>query len=297
MIRPRPLPIRSIISHSFERAALPMDNNLIEQLNIVRQLALDAGETLLESFDKVGTVSRKDATELVTELDGRVEEQLLVGLRRHFPDDRVLAEETGDHDGLSGRTWFVDPLDGTTNYAHGLPTFAVSIACGTAEQLQLACVYAPYLDELYLATFGGGARLERPRHQTSCPLQATGVQEIEDALLATGFPYVRDAKVDLMTGLTADFLKARCHGVRRAGSAAVDLAHVSAGKLDGYWELNLRPWDTAAGTLLAREAGAVVTGFEGVGEAIHHQSIVAAAPALHARLLPIIQAALPKEAS
>ena len=265
--------------------------DLKSHLTIVKNLALEAGRILLASFDQVGTVSRKRATELVTDLDGRVEEMLLEAMQRHFPEDRVLAEETGDHAGGSGRTWYIDPLDGTTNYAHGLPTFAVSIACGDAEGLQLGCVYAPYLDEMYLALRGDGAVLERPRHETSRILRVSRPEVIEDALLATGFPYERDQKVDLATGLVNTFLKKRCHGVRRAGSAAVDLAHVAAGKLDGYWELNLRPWDTAAGTLVAREAGALVSTFAGDEIALPHESIIAAGPALHARLLEVIRPA------
>jgi len=271
-----------------------MSKERSEQLDLIRELALEAGKTLLECMGSVGRVNRKRATELVTDLDGRVEEKLLEGLGRHFPKDHVLAEETGTREGSSGRTWYIDPLDGTTNYAHGLPTFAVSIACGTVDQLELACVYAPYLDEMYLAQLDGGAVLQRPRHETSRTLSVTEASRIEDALLATGFPYVRDENVDLMTGLVADFLKSRCHGVRRAGSAAVDLAHVAAGKLDGYWELNLRPWDSAAGTLIVREAGGLVTGFDGVSQPMHYETVLASSPTLHANMLPVIQSALKK---
>lgn len=266
-----------------------------DPLEFVRELALGAGRILLESFDAVGGISRKQATELVTDLDGRVEAMLLEGLQGAFPDDRVLAEETGDHQGGSGRTWYVDPLDGTTNYAHGLPTFAVSIACADEDGLQLGCVYAPYLDEMYLAAAGGGAKLERPEHGTQRPLEVSRPAGVEDALLATGFPYERDRKVDLTCDLVAAFLKSRCHGVRRAGSAAVDLSHVAAGKLDGYWELNLRPWDTAAGTLIAREAGALVTTFTGEAAALPHQTVIAASPGLHAALLAVIRPAWEKE--
>jgi len=262
--------------------------DLKAQLTLVRNLALEAGRILLANFDQVGTVNRKRATELVTDLDGRVEEMLLESLQIHFPADRVLAEETGEYAGGSGRTWYIDPLDGTTNYAHGLPTFSVSIACSDAQGLQLGCVYAPYLDEMYLATQGGGALLERPGHDTRRTIGTTRIEAVEDALLATGFPYERDQKVDLATGLVNTFLKRRCHGVRRAGSAAVDLAHVAAGKLDGYWELNLRPWDTAAGILLAREAGALVTDFAGEDIALPHESIIAASPALHRQMLAVI---------
>jgi myo-inositol-1(or 4)-monophosphatase len=268
-----------------------------EQLDLIQKLAMEAGETLLDSMGQVGTVSRKRATELVTDLDGRVEEKLLESLGKYFPDDHILAEETGVRQGHSGRTWYIDPLDGTTNYAHGLPTFAVSIACGSADQLELACVYAPYLDEMYLAQHGAGAVLQRPAHGTSQPLEVSAIHNIEDALLATGFPYVRDDNVDLMTGLVADFLKARCHGVRRAGSAAVDLAHVAAGKLDGYWEVNLRPWDSAAGTLIVREAGGLVSGFDGLSETMHFESVLASSEPLHKIMLPFIQSAIKKERS
>lgn len=265
--------------------------DLKEQLGFIREQALAGGRVLLESFDQVGKISRKMATELVTDLDGRVEEMLLQAIGQHFPEDRILAEETGDHEGGSGRTWYVDPLDGTTNYAHGLPTFAVSIACGDANGLLLGCVYAPYLDEMYTATVGGGSLLDRPRHGTSRRLSVSRPTSIQDSLLATGFPYERDHKVDLATDLVNIFLKQNCHGVRRAGSAAVDLVHVAAGKLDGYWELNLRPWDTAAGTLVAREAGALVTGFDGVEKALPHHSILAASPALQVVMQPLIQRA------
>ena len=268
-----------------------------QQLDLIRILALEAGKTLLDSMGQVGTVSRKRATELVTDLDGKVEEKLLESLGKYFPDDHILAEETGARKGQSGRTWYIDPLDGTTNYAHGLPTYAVSIACGTAEQLELACVYAPYLDEMYLAQHGAGAVLQRPVHGTSQLLEVSGIDNIEDALLATGFPYVRDENVEMMTGLVADFLKARCHGVRRAGSAAVDLAHVAAGKLDGYWEVNLRPWDSAAGTLIVREAGGLVSGFDGLSKTMHFESVLAASKSLHKIMLPFIQTALMKERS
>ncbi len=283
------------LNQTNESGSMPMSQARSEQLDFIRDLALEAGKTLLDSIDQVGTVSRKRATELVTDLDGRVEEKLLERLGRQFPDDHILAEETGEHRGSSGRTWYIDPLDGTTNYAHGLPTFAVSIACGTAEQLELACVYAPYLDEMYLARFGGGAVLERPFHQSSRSLNVSRTKNIEDALLAMGFPYVRDENVDLMTGLVTDFLKSGCHGVRRAGSAAVDLAHVAAGKLDGYWELNLRPWDSAAGTLIVREAGGLVSGFDGISQCMHYQSVLAASPLLHGAMLSVVQAGLKKE--
>ncbi|MBU8870092.1 MAG: inositol monophosphatase [Gemmatimonadales bacterium] len=259
----------------------------------IRELALAAGEILLSGHGDIHTIESKRGTEFVTEMDRRVEEFLLDELTRRFPGDAIEAEETGGRAGTSGRTWYVDPLDGTTNYAHGYPFFSVSIACADQEELLVGTVLAPYLGELYQAHRGGGSTLERARSNDVIPLSSRKKVGMQSALLATGFPYVRDEIVDLNTGLVRDFLKAGCHGVRRGGSAAIDLVHVAAGKLDGYWELNLRTWDTAAGTLIAREAGALVSGFGGNREILHVENIVAAAPGLHQEMLEMFARAQP----
>ena len=257
------------------------------ELAAVRDLALAAGTILLDSLGKVEHVEQKTATEFVTDVDRRVEDMLVAGIRERFPGDAILAEESGASSGGS-RTWYIDPLDGTTNYAHGYPFFSVSIACGCAEGLLMGAVLAPYLDELYLADAGQGALLQRPRHGENLALAPRGPVALEEALLATGFPYLRNETVDHNTQLAGTFLKARCHGLRRGGSAAIDLCHVAAGKLDGYWEWRLRPWDTAAGSLIAREAGALVTDFTGQEVLIPTDHILAAAPGLHARMSDII---------
>lgn len=274
--------------HPFGKSIRIMADQLAEELFVVQELVTAAGSMLLESMGHVGPVDTKQATELVTQLDGRVEEFLLAGLQHHFSQDQFLAEESGEAAGSSGRTWYIDPLDGTTNYAHGYPFFSVSVACADAERLLLGAVFAPYLDELYLAHHQGGAVLIRPRHGVTQPLEKRGPVDLEKALLATGFPYVRDETVDRNTDHVARFLKARCHGVRRGGSAAIDLVHVAAGKLDGYWEYHLRPWDSAAGTLIAREAGALVTGFDGHPDRLHYQEILAAAPGLHGQMMQVL---------
>ncbi len=272
---------------------------LSPELATVRDLALQAGQVLLDSLGKVETISQKTATEFVTDVDRRVEDMLIGQLKREFPGDAILAEESGAHEATGDRIWYLDPLDGTTNYAHGYPFFSVSLACRDAAGLKLGVVFAPYLDELYLAETGWGAQLERPRHDEMRMLAARSEVGVSQALLATGFPYERNETVDLNTGLVRDFLKAQCHGVRRAGSAAIDLCHVAAGKLDGYWEWRLRPWDTAAGTLIAREAGVVVTDFAGSDVMIPTDHILAAAPGLHGRmkkvLAPVLAAAGPVE--
>ncbi|MBE0568008.1 MAG: inositol monophosphatase, partial [Krumholzibacteria bacterium] len=244
----------------------PSAAQLTAQLFAARDLAREAGALLLDRLGQAGPAEAKDGTEFVTEADRCAEELILAGLARLFPADHVLAEEageTGAAGGAGARTWYVDPLDGTTNFAHGYPFFSVSLGCADRDGLLFGIVCAPYLDELYLAQRGAGAVLERPEHGHCLPLGRRGPAALEQALLATGFPYVRDQLVDLNTRLVRDFLKAPCHGVRRGGSAAIDLCHTAAGKLDGYWEFRLRPWDTAAGTLIAREAGCRVTAADG----------------------------------
>lgn len=267
-----------------------MEKRLDEELGVLRGLALEAGGLLLASMGNLGRVEAKTATEFVTDVDRRVEEVALAGLARHFPADAVLAEESGDHAGAgNGRTWYVDPLDGTTNYAHGHPIFAFSAGCADAEGLALGAVYLPYLDELYLARRGGGATLERPR--AGEPARALPRREpvaLTAALLATGFPYQRDGAVDRTLAAVAALLKAPCHDIRRGGSAAADLVHVAAGRMDGYFELRLRKWDTAGGTLVAREAGVTVTDLAGVEVTVPSPTIVAAAPGLHARLMAVL---------
>ncbi len=269
-----------------------MKEALSADLAAVRDLALQAGRMLLDSMGKIKSIEQKTATEFVTDVDRRVEDMLIAGLNQRFPGDSILAEESGNNPGNKERTWYVDPLDGTTNYAHGYPFFSVSIAAGDASGLRLGAVFAPYLDELYLAEAGKGALMERPLHGISRSLDRREPVTMEQALLATGFPYLRDEIVAKNTGLARDFLMARCHGVRRGGSAAIDLVHVACGKLDGYWEWRLRPWDTAAGTLVAREAGALVTDFSGREISIPTDHILAAAPRLHPQMLEVLLPAL-----
>ncbi len=265
-----------------------MSNSLNDDLFEIRELVLAAGAMLLESMGRIGPVQKKGGTELLTALDRRVEDFLLAGLAQSFPGERVLAEESGHNDGQGDRIWYVDPLDGTTNYAHGYPFFSVSVGCADETGLLLGAVFAPYLDELYLAAKGGGAVMERPRSGNSQPLGPRQKLGLDQALLATGFPYVRDEDVDRNVTHVRNFLKAGCHGVRRGGSAALDLVHVAAGKLDGYWELNLRPWDSAAGTIIAREVGVLVTDFSGLAGRLHYESILAAAPGLHDEMVEML---------
>jgi myo-inositol-1(or 4)-monophosphatase len=262
---------------------------LREELEAVTALAMRAGGLLLEHFGQVRRVERKGAVELVTEVDRRSEELLLRALRELFPADSLEGEEGGGHRGTSGRRWYVDPLDGTTNFVHGYSHFAVSLGCCDAQGPLLGAVCAPYLDECYLAARGLGAWQRRPRAGTERRLPAREPVAFTDALLATGFSYVRDERIDRICELVRRCLRGGCHGVRRAGSAAVDLAHVGAGRLDGYFELSLRPWDVAAGILVCRETGCAVTDWRGRHEALPCAAIAAAAPGLDRVLRDLLE--------
>jgi len=265
-----------------------MTSSLREELEAVRDLSIEAGAFLLDNFGQAGRIDHKGAVDLVTDVDRRSEERLLATLSRLFPDDTIEAEEGGAQHGSSGRIWYVDPLDGTTNFVHRYSHFAVSIACCDADGPLLGAVHAPYLDELYLAARGQGARQMRPRGGGEQPLRRREPVAFSEALLATGFSYTRDERIDRVCEWVRRCLRGGCHGVRRAGSAAIDLAHVGAGRLDGFFELSLRPWDVAAGTLICREAGCQVTDHAGVELPLACESLVAAAPELHAALLEML---------
>lgn len=265
-----------------------MADVLLAELAAAVSLAEKAGAMLLAHFGQVQRVERKGAVELVTDVDRRSEDLLLTSLRQLFPGDSLQAEEGGGHEGTSGRRWYVDPLDGTTNYVHGYSHFAVSLGCCDAAGPLLGVVYAPYLDELYLAARGLGAWQKRPRAGQKRRLPARGPVALTEALLATGFSYTRDERIDRVCEAVRLCLRRGCHGVRRAGSAAIDCAHVGAGRLDGYFELSLQPWDVAAGILIARETGCRVTDWQGRDESLPCAEIVAAVPELDRILLAVL---------
>ncbi len=272
-----------------------MESGIERDLAAAREIALYAGTELESETGKLRTIDHKSATDMVTDLDRRVERRICAELARRFPDDGILAEEGGRREGR--RRWIVDPLDGTTNYVHGHPFYAVSLARVDEDGPQIAAVYAPALDELYTASRGGGALLERPAAGTKRRLGPRTEVSLSRALLATGFPYVRDGVVSLNCRLVEAFLLEECHGVRRGGSAAIDLCHVAAGRLDGYWEMKLKPWDVAGGALMVRETGAAVTDFEGDPAALEGHSILAAAPGLHETMRAMIAAVRAREGS
>jgi myo-inositol-1(or 4)-monophosphatase len=256
-------------------------------LPLERRVAVEAaraaGSLLLEELDHVRRIAYKDSPiNLVTEMDARAETLIVDRLRATFPGDAVLTEEAGLHPGGSGRRWIVDPLDGTTNYAHGLPVFAVSIALEVEGRLTLGVAFDPARDELFLATRGGGATLN------DRPLAVSTTGTLGESLLTTGFPY--DIRETADTNLREHgVFSLRARAVRRLGSAVIDLAWLAAGRFDGYWELRLAPWDAAAGVLLVQEAGGRVTGLRGEPLDLGAPSIVASNGRIHAAMLAILE--------
>lgn len=251
-------------------------------LTFVERLARQAGEILRAGYGGEHHIQHKGAIDLVTEVDRRSEAYILREIRSSFPRHRIQAEETGDQPGEDCCIWYIDPLDGTVNYAHGIPIFAVSIAYQHDGDLQLGAVYDPMRDECFTAERGRGAWLNGK------PIQAANQSSLDQALLVTGFPY--DIRTNPQNNLELFARFALCSlGVRRLGSAALDLAYIACGRFDGYWETSLQAWDLAAGALIAREAGARVTDMRGSPHYLSPpHSILAANPALHTQMLQML---------
>jgi myo-inositol-1(or 4)-monophosphatase len=249
----------------------------------LERLARQAGRILSDGYEKDHQVNFKGVIDLVTEVDHASEAFIIGEINRLFPGHSILAEESGASLEQTEHLWLIDPLDGTVNYAHGVPVFCVSIAYSFQGQVVLAAVYEPMRDEMFSAQRGIGAWLN------GRPLKVTQVTELQKSLLVTGFPY------DAWNAVPSNFdffakLGRMTQGVRRLGSAAIDLCYVAAGRLDGFWELSLNPWDVAGGGLIAEEAGALVTNIRGGPDYIHKPiSIVVANPTLHAKLLAELQ--------
>lgn len=255
-------------------------------LTDLERLARQAGQILRAGYQQEHQIDYKGVIDLVTEIDRQSEDYLLGEIRKDFPDHHILAEESGGTRGGENQ-WYIDPLDGTINYAHNIPIFSVSIAYasnGTTSTslsagLSLAAVYDPMRDEMFSAERGKGA------HLNGRPLRVSGADELQKSLLVTGFPYdAWNSKFDNFDNFVR-FAKLS-QGVRRLGSAALDLCYVAAGRFDGFWELALKPWDVAAGGLICEEAGARVTNVFGEADYISPpQSVIATTPGIHARML------------
>ncbi len=226
------------------------------RLDVARKLARKAGACLRGFYGQLEGYQNKGEVDLVTQADKAAEAVILAGLAEHFPTDSVLAEESGAEEGTSQYRWIIDPLDGTTNFVHSQPQFAVSIAVETEGERVIGVIYLPYFDEMYYAVKGRGAK------GPDGPLKVTQTQEMNHSLLATGFPYSRRETIEtILEDVRRAILNGQ--GVRRTGAAAVDLAYLACGRYDGFWERELKPWDMAAGEVLVREAGGTLTNFQG----------------------------------
>jgi myo-inositol-1(or 4)-monophosphatase len=243
----------------------------------IESTARDAGALLRKRIDDRHTIQYKGEVNLVTEADHLSEALIVERIRESFPDHGILAEESPETANGSVFRWIIDPLDGTTNYAHGYPVFCVSIALEAKGEIHLGAVYNPMLDELFTAEKGAGAFLNGRR------LKVSGTVKLSRSLLATGFPYdIREDRNNNINYFESMILKTQA--VRRAGSAALDLAYVAAGRFDGFWELKLMPWDMAAGWLLVVEAGGIVTDLHSAPFDLHSPHILASNGLIHAEM-------------
>lgn len=252
-------------------------------LNFAIETARDAGRVLLEKFGRIETVTKKGDINLVTEADLASEALIVERIKSHFPRHAILAEEAGNAvvtGENGGHKWIIDPLDGTTNYAHGYPCFCVTIALEHEGEIVLGVTYDPTRDELFTAEKGRGATLNGK------PIRVSRTDELGNALLVTGFPYDIKHREQFARHLTEFLLSSR--GVRRDGSAAIDLAYVACGRFDGFWEEGLNPWDVAAGKLLIEEAGGTVSYYDGSPFSIYTPPIVASNGTIHAEMLNVL---------
>ena len=253
-------------------------------LNFAIQVAREAGNLLVQRLG-AAQVTNKGDIDLVTEADIAAEELIIDRIRSHYPLHGILAEESGEavqaQSQRSAWKWIIDPLDGTTNYAHGYPCFCVSIAVEHDGVLEIGVVYDPMRDEMFAAERGQGASLNERK------IRVSNVEQLGRALVCTGFPYDVRTRPDFARDFTNFTLNAQA--VRRDGSAALDLAFVACGRFEGFWEDGLRPWDTAAGALLVAEAGGRVTNFENEPLDIYTKKVVASNGHVHDEMLRLLR--------
>jgi myo-inositol-1(or 4)-monophosphatase len=254
-------------------------------LSVAWQAARLAGSLIRENWQRIKEVEYKSAIDLVTTTDRECEKRIVDLLFKNFPGHSILAEEqTAIAAPGSAYRWIVDPLDGTTNFAHSFPQFAVSIALEHEGEIVLGVVYDPLREERFSAIKGKGALLN------DTPINISRVAELDKALLATGFPYDHRENVDFYLKFFRTFMK-KSQGIRRAGAAALDLCYVACGRLDGFWELKLHAWDTAAGSLIVREAGGAVTDFSGETFSIWGEETLASNGLIHQEMLEALKQA------
>ena len=248
-------------------------------LSVAWEAATVAGTLMREHWQKPKSIDYKGAIDLVTSVDRECERRIVEVLRSYFPNHSILAEEETDWVGTEGsHRWIIDPLDGTTNFAHSYPQFCVSIALECNGEVIVGLVYDPLQGECFTAVKGEGATLN------GAPMRISTVMELDKALLATGFPYDQREEADFYLNFFKAFMT-RSQGIRRNGSAALDLCYVACGRIDGFWEMKLRPWDTAAGALIVEEAGGRLSDLAGNKFSIWGKETLASNGAIHDELV------------
>ena len=257
-------------------------------LNIAVRAARNAGEIIVRSMNRLESlqITSKGRNDFVTEIDQAAEREIIAHIRKHYPGHAFLAEESGAT-GESDTVWIIDPLDGTTNFLHGFPVFAVSIACQHRGKLEHAVIYDPMRQEIFTASRGGGAHLENHR------IRVSKQRTLEGALVGTGFPYRANIEyIDAYLAMLKTVME-NTAGVRRPGSAALDLAYVASGRTDAFFEIGLKPWDTAAGTLLIQEAGGRIGTLSGAPYA-QGGNVIAGSPKVFEALVEALSPHLPE---
>lgn len=261
--------------------------NIQTMLKTARKAALEAGAHQLERLGKNNNIEFKGSINLVTDVDKRSEEIVTGAIEAVFPDHGILGEEGTTKNPDSDYLWIIDPLDGTTNYTHTYPCFCVSIGCSYKKELVLGVVYDPTRDELFSATKDGGAFLNDKK------ISVSATDDLSRSLLATGFPYNPNGKYGDNIDNFRNFLR-RTQGVRRAGAAALDLCHVACGRLDGFWEFNLYPWDAAASALVITEAGGTLSKTDGTAFCPFVPEMVASNSKIHDIMLETLKLSMTK---
>ncbi len=279
-----PLGIKICYSTQLNFYLLFLKNMREPLINIGIQAVRAAGNIIVRALDRLDKiqVSEKQPNDYVTDVDQRAEREIISIIRKAHPDHSILGEESGEIDG-NDYTWIIDPIDGTRNFIHGFPHFAVSIAITYKGKIEHGITYDPIRQELFTASRGKGAQLNERR------IRVSKSKTLNECLLGTGFPYRHSAEaIEAYLGSLKAVLPLS-GDVRRAGSATLDLAYVACGRLDGFWEMGLKPWDVAAGSLLVREAGGLVCDFKGAEEYMKNGNIVAANPKILKLLLQQIK--------
>ncbi len=250
-------------------------------INIATTAARSAGTIIVRALDRLDKikVSEKQPNDYVTEIDQAAEKEIIATIRKAYPNHGIIAEESGESLSDDDYVWIIDPLDGTRNFIHGLPQFAVSIAVSYRGKIEHGVIYDPIRQELFIASRGKGAQVNDRRMRVSTH------KNLDECLLGTGFPFRHSpAHIEAYTKSLNSIIPL-CGDVRRAGAATLDLAYVAAGRLDGFWEMGLKPWDVAAGSLMIREAGGLVCDFAGTENYLDNGNIVAANPKILKLLL------------